>query len=407
MSTSPTFRLIQQIEDGDLPKGFSFGSAACGIKPSGKLDVSLVTSQAPCSAAGVFTKNQIVAAPVVWCQDRTPSENIHAVITNSGNANACTGEQGARDNEAMAKQVADKIGCEVDQVLVMSTGVIGKPLPMAKVLSGIDESSSETVSTADAFSSSAHAILTTDQDAKCVAASLSIDGQTVRLAAMAKGAGMIAPNMATMLCVIMTDGLLPPSLARELISSVCDDTFNQASVDGHTSTNDTVLLLSSGQTGIELEHHQDAFKKALHAVAEMIVKMLVADGEGADRFMTIEVQGTQTDNDARIVARSIGDSPLVKTAIYGCDPNWGRIVSAAGYSKATIDPNKTSLYLFDTPLYLNGQPVEFDDAALSQKMKDASEVTIRLNAGEGPGRGKYYASDLSVAYVRFNSEYTT
>ena len=407
MSDSFDFVVNNDPQDENLPLGFRYGWAACGIKPSGKSDVALVVSDVDCTAAGVYTTNQIVAAPVLWCQQRTPSDAIRAVVTNSGNANACTGDQGVRDNEAIAEKVAGSTGCPAEQVLVMSTGIIGQPLPMTKVLAGIDSASKSLKSSADAFHESAHAIRTTDKDSKTVSVSLELDGQTVHIVAMAKGAGMIAPNMATMLCTIMTDGVLSSSVAHKVLADVCNETFNQSSVDGHTSTNDTVLLLANGASKVNLEDHYDAFKAALHAVAESIVKMLVSDGEGADRFMTIKVYGALSDQDAKCIARSIGDSPLVKTAIYGCDPNWGRIVSAAGYADAKIDPSNTSLHLLDVPLYLNGQPVSFDAASLSQKMKDSSEVTIRLVAGKGSGEGSYYASDLSVAYVRFNSEYTT
>jgi len=393
--------------DRDLPHGFRFAGVASGIKASGKLDLSLIVADSPVVAAGVYTQNQIVAAPVVLSRSRTPSNSIRAVVVNSGNANACTGQQGVADTEAMCRQVATKLGCNPNQILVMSTGVIGKKLPIDCVLSGIESASDQLEKSLDAFGRSADAIRTTDKDRKSVIRSVSCCGATYRIAAMAKGAGMIAPNMATMLAVILTDAPLLPESADGLLKVAADISFNRVSVDGHTSTNDTLLLLSSG-TGEPLAGEAvKEFQRQLNMLSIELAKTLVADGEGATHVIAIEVLGASDDQSALQIAKVVAASPLVKTAITGGDPNWGRIVSAAGNAEAKIDPAKTSLRICSVTIYRQGAPVEFDEASLSKKMKSSDEVAIELTIGAGPGRTNYWSSDLTTQYVRFNSEYTT
>ncbi|MDG2223223.1 MAG: bifunctional glutamate N-acetyltransferase/amino-acid acetyltransferase ArgJ [Rubripirellula sp.] len=397
-----------EVEAGPLlPSGFKFAGVACGIKASGKRDLSLIVMDSPGVAAGIYTQNQIVAAPVILCRSRTPGTQIRAVVTNSGNANACTGQQGMQDAETMCGQVAALVGCAAEDVLVMSTGVIGQVLPMDQVQQGIDAAHAHLSSETDAFHNAADAICTTDDRRKIATSHFSVAGKQYRVAAMAKGAGMISPNMATMLAVVMTDAPISKSLALEILQSAANRSFNRVSVDGHTSTNDTMLLLSSGQ-GDELPREAiTAFQNAVDEISIRVAKMLVADGEGASHIMAIQVQGAASDSDAEQIARTVGASPLVKTAITGGDPNWGRIVSAAGYAGAKIDPPNVCLSICGTEIYRNGSPLDYDEAKLSQQMQQSQEVPVLLIVGEGPGVAEFWASDLTTEYVKFNSEYTT
>ncbi len=390
-----------------LPAGFRYAGVACGIKPSGKPDVSLIVCDRGAVAVGVYTQNQFVAAPVVLCRSRTPSTTIRAVLTNSGNANACTGELGISNAQEMCQRVASKIGCDPNDVLVMSTGVIGKHLPMERVRSGIDDAIERLSPTADAFVMSADAIRTTDKDRKTVCRTIQCDEKEYSVAAMAKGAGMIAPNMATMLAVIVTDAPLSAESAQSVLVEAASKSFNRVSVDGHTSTNDTLLLLSGGQgdplSGAALE----TFTRNVIELSIELAKKLVADGEGATHVMAIRVHGAEDDQSAETIAKVVAASPLVKTAVTGGDPNWGRIVSAAGNAEAKIDPKQTSLRICGETIYQTGSPQPFDEAALSAMMKQSDEVSIELTVGNGAGEAEYWSSDLTTEYVRFNSEYTT
>ena len=397
-----------QITSESLPQGFRFSGIACGLKASGKKDVALFASDHPIVASGVYTQNQIVAAPVVNCRKKTPSPNIRAVVANSGNANACTGQQGVEDAAAMCQTVADHLDCAPEQVLVMSTGVIGVPLDMPNLQPGMEAACGQLGTSAEDLLMAAEAICTTDQSRKVVARSLKLNGKTVRLLGVAKGAGMIAPNMATMLSVIMTDVKLNPSHAQLLLKIACDTSFNRISVDGHTSTNDTVLLLSSGAADVELDDQtENLFQAELNGVLQDLAKLIVLDGEGAKYIMAIEVIGAVDDDQAFEFAKTVGASPLVKTAITGSDPNWGRIVSAAGYANAVMTPEKTCLKICGESIYENGTPVNFDAAKLSQRMQEKREVALTLRVGSGSGQAYYWSSDLTKEYVEFNSEYTT
>ncbi len=393
--------------DPPIPAGFRFAGVACGIKKSGKADVSLIVADKNATAAGVYTRNQIVAAPVILSQSRTPSDSVRAVITNSGNANACTGEQGMRDAQEMCARVAEHLGCDRQQIVVMSTGVIGQNLPMDKVRLGIDDACGQLSPAIENFRDAAAAICTTDKTPKVAFRQLRCGQSDVNIAAMAKGAGMIAPNMATMLAVVLTDANLTADDAQRIISAAATISFNRVSVDGHTSTNDTLLLLASGQAGPLAGEELDQFARAVNEVSIELAKSIVADGEGATHVMAIRVHGASDDESAEEVARTVAASPLVKTAITGGDPNWGRIVSAAGYAKSTVTPDQISLKICGTTIYENGTPVDFDAAKLSGKMKDEVEVEIDLKVGSGDGEAIFWASDLTTDYVRFNSEYTT
>ena len=409
MSQSPTATTTASDQPTDgLPKGFRFAGTACGLKVSGKKDLSLIVTDHPVVAAGVYTQNQIVAAPVINSRSKTPSSTVRAVVTNSGNANACTGQQGIENAESMCQQVADLIGCESEHVLVMSTGVIGVQLAMDRVKNGIETAYSHLSPSIENFLDASDAICTTDQSRKIVTRTISLNGQTVKIAGMAKGAGMIAPNMATMLAVSTTDAHLDHHQAQTMLRIACNESFNRISVDGHTSTNDTVLLLASGEATTELTSDSQAqLQQELNQLLNQLAKQIVLDGEGAKHIMAIEVQGANHDDDAFVIAKTVAASPLVKTAITGGDPNWGRIVSAAGYADAPIVPSETCLEICGETIYRDGTPVAFDAARLSEAMKSNREVPIRLTVGRGDGKAKYWSSDLTTAYVEFNSEYTT
>ena len=386
-----------------LPAGFRFGSAAGGIKASGRPDVAVIVTDAPAVAGAVTTRNQIVAAPVLWCRARTPTANFRALAINSGNANACTGQAGAADNAAMAAAVARHVGCNADSVLTMSTGIIGVPMPMPAVKKGIDAACENLSATEEAFAGAAAAILTTDSGPKTVRAAAGKH----RIAAIAKGAGMIAPNMATMLGAILTDAPIAESDVGGVLKRITQTTFNRVSVDGHTSTNDTLVLVATG-TGTPLRGHDlAAWETAATEAAATLAKKLVADGEGATRCFEVLVVGAKSERDAETIARTVAASPLVKTAIAGADPNWGRIVSAAGYAGPAIDVAATGLKIQGITVFADGGPVPFNASEISYSMQGASEVRLELSVGKGAGQASFWASDLDEAYVRFNSKYTT
>ncbi|TWT54737.1 Arginine biosynthesis bifunctional protein ArgJ [Rubripirellula amarantea] len=395
------------LADDVLPQGFRFAGVKAGIKASGKPDVSLIVTDRPAVAAGVYTTNQIVAAPVVLCRSRTPTSSFRGVVINSGNANACTGDQGDQDAARMTQIVADHVGCRADDVLVMSTGVIGHQLPMEKVAAGTVDAYGKLAAGAEAFSAAATAIMTTDAFRKVQWGNVTIGKNTYKIAAMAKGAGMISPNMATMLSVVITDAPLDENTCQFALKMAADESFNRVSVDGHTSTNDTLLLISSGEGESLSGDDLSTFQQTLNDVCIRLAKLLVADGEGCTHVLAIEVSGAASDTDATLIAKTIAASPLVKCAITGGDPNWGRIVSAAGYAGPTINPKQTSLKICGTLIYENGTPLPFDAKALSQAMKASSEVLIELAVGKTGASAKYWASDLTNDYVNFNSEYTT
>lgn len=392
----------------ELPSGFRFAGATGGIKSSGKPDVSLIVADRPCVAAAVTTTNQVFAAPVTLCRQRSPRSTCRAVITNSGNANACTGRQGDADAVEMGRHLAALIDCDPEDVFVMSTGVIGQPMPMDKVRAGIDSAAAKLGTTMDHFIAANDAICTTDQYRKNAAAEFDVDGRTYRIAAMCKGAGMISPNMATMLGVIVTDFPMSVPQSETALRRIAERSFNRVSVDGHMSTNDTVILMTGGdETSIATD---DAMARLIESATDVcltLAKLIVADGEGAVRFFEVDITGARSDADALTIARTVAASPLVKTAISGADPNWGRIVSAAGYAGPIIQVDQTCLTIEGRSVFENGQPISYDAATLSQVMKASKEVKLRLAVGDGPGTARYWSSDLTVDYVRFNALYTT
>ena len=395
--------MSEQIQ---LPSGFQATGVSCGIKESGKLDVAMFVSDRPATGVGVFTQNQVVGAPVIVCRDRTPSEAIRAVVINSGNANACTGNRGLTDAQTMTSVAAEEIETESENVLVCSTGVIGHFLPTEKVNQGIRTACSQIGKSSNDLQNAAKAMMTTDTVEKISFRSVTIDGKSVTVTGVAKGAAMIAPNMATMLAVIMTDYSLPTESASELLQQAVDASFNCISVEGHTSTSDSVLLLANGASGVGKEILNDEFIAALNDVCQELAQKIIRDAEGASHFVKVDVNGLPTQADARKLAKVVCDSPLVKTAITGNDPNWGRIVSAAGYAGVPFQERDLSLLINEVIIYQNGLPLDYDEASLSRSMQEG-EVTIELRFQLGQEAVTYWTCDLTSEYIHLNADYTT
>jgi glutamate N-acetyltransferase / amino-acid N-acetyltransferase len=393
-----------------IPLGFRFAGVHCGIKKfPQKEDLTLVHCPDGAVAAGTYTTNLVYAAPVALDRQRTPSGDIRVVIVNSGNANACTGERGMQDAREMARLAAAAAKANEEQALVMSTGVIGHFLPMDKVAAGATAAAGKLAGDEAAFLAAARGILTTDKGIKVASRALELSEGTVRLAGFCKGAGMIGPKMATMLCVVTTDVMLMPSEAQAALSYSVEESFNCVSVEGHMSTNDTVLLLASGKATKKPLGTKDLsqFQVALSELCIELAKQIADDGEGASHLITLDVRGAKTRDDARQVAQAIANSALVKTAIAGGDPNWGRIVSAAGYAGVPLDPAGIGLTINGFSLYERGAPVPFDAKAVSAAIKSNRETQITLTLREGQAAVRFWTSDLNVEYVRFNADYTT
>jgi glutamate N-acetyltransferase/amino-acid N-acetyltransferase len=393
-----------------LPQGFRAAGAHAGLKRNPtREDISLIVSDRDATAAGVYTTNLVFAAPVAFDRSRTPGEGFRVVAINSGNANACTGRRGLDDARAMAAAAAKAVGADESGALVLSTGIIGEFLPLEKIRVGIDTVAAKLGSDSDSAVTAARGMLTTDTRPKLSGSSFTVDGHRYTLFGMAKGAAMIGPRMATMLGVILTDAPVRAADAQRLLRESADETFNCVSVDGHTSTNDTVLLLANGAAGGKPLSGKglEAFAKALADACETLAREIADDGEGATHVLRIEVRGCRSRDDARQLARSVADSPLVKTAICGADPNWGRIVSAAGYAGVAFDPEKLVLRLNGTLLFRDGAPVAFDGGAVSASIQASRETLIEIDFGDGPGSIRFYSSDLTAEYVRLNADYHT
>lgn len=393
-----------------IPKGFKFAAIYCGIKrDKSREDLTLITSDVPAVAAGVYTKNIMHAAPVKYDRAHTPTSDIRAVVINSGNANAATGEQGLRDAEKMAELAAKVCGVPGRQALVMSTGIIGKFLPMDVIETGIRNIESQLRSGEDAFITAAKGIMTTDTHYKVSSREIIMEGMPVHIAGIAKGAGMIAPNMATFLGVVLTDAPLIPSTAQKLLEGIADRTFNCISVDGHTSTNDSLILLGNGASGVPMEDsaQNKEFCAAVEEVCADLARSIPNDGEGASHLITLYVRGLKSDGDARVVARKIAEDPLFKCAICGNDPNWGRIISGAGCSGISFHPDQVTLHLNGMLLFKNGSPAPFNAADVSASMKANREIVIELDFQEGSGCARFWTCDLTQEYVHINADYHT
>jgi len=390
-----------------LPMGFRAAGHACGIKADPhKLDLALFVSDTPCSAAGVFTQNLVVGAPVKVCRGRLPRKTARAVVINSGNSNACTGDRGIADAEWITATVATEIGAAAEDVLVCSTGVIGRFLPKEKIAAGIPLVAKKLGATAEHLETAARSIMTTDTVPKIVTRKLNSGDKTWTVTGVCKGAAMIAPNMATMLSVIMTDVSISADEAHSLVKHAVDRSFNCISVDGHTSTSDTVLLLANGQAGPIPKELKSQLQSTMDDVAMALAQLIIRDAEGAGHFVTIDVQGLPTREAAFRIAQTVADSALVKTAITGNDPNWGRIVSAAGYAGVPFQEADCSLTVNEIPLYREGTPVAFDAKAVSDAMA-TGDVRIVLTFTLGKESVRFWTSDLTAEYVRLNADYTT
>lgn len=389
----------------NFPQEFKSVGIYCGIKKPGLLDLALIVSERMASVAGVFTTNQACAASVRWSRQVVQGGQAQAIIANSGNANCLTGEQGERDAERMAQLVAQRLGCKPTQVAVASTGVIGVPLPMNAIESAIP-SLFDRLSDGD-DRSTADAILTTDTFPKRVSIEVATPNGMVRIGAIAKGAGMIAPNMATMLAFITTDADLPHSVLQPLLKRVVDCTFNAITVDGDTSTNDSVIMLANGASGVGLDGADlDPFERALYRVCEYLAKRIVRDGEGATKLFEVRVVSADSHESARKIARTIAESLLVKTAIHGGDPNWGRIIAAAGRAGVPIDIARAALTMQGVCVFENGQPTHYDEPALIKKLQsDTVELVLELR--QGTGEAVFWSSDLTAEYVKINAHYRT
>jgi glutamate N-acetyltransferase / amino-acid N-acetyltransferase len=393
-----------------VPRGFRLAGVRAGIKrDASREDVTLVASDLPATAAGVYTTNLVFAAPVAYDKALTPGRGFRGIVVNSGNANACTGARGLDDARAMAAAAGQALGVAGEEVLVMSTGIIGEFLPLATIAAGIAAAAERLGDDDAAAVTAARGLMTTDTRPKLSGSRFEAEGSRYTLFAMAKGAAMIGPKMATMLAVVLVDAALEPADAQRLLAEAVEETFNCVSVDGHMSTNDTVLLLANGAAGGGTLHGAGlaACGRAIHEVCERLAREMADDGEGATHVMRIEVSGCGSRDDARRIARSIADSPLVKTAVHGADPNWGRIVSAAGYAGVSFDPNRLELRLNGTLLFRDGAPVAFDAEDVSGSIRVARETLIEVSVGDGPGRVRFFSSDLTAEYVRLNADYHT
>ncbi len=385
--------------------GFRAGAAKAGVKygrPE-RLDVALIVSERPCAAAAVFTTNQVIAAPCVVTRRHVERGPLRAIVVNSGNANACTGEQGERDAIAMAEAAAAVVGCSPYEVAVASTGVIGFKLPVdriAAVLPGL-------VLTEAGWDDTSRAMMTTDTRPKVTERELNLTAGTVRIGGVAKGSGMIHPNMATLLAFVTTDAAVEPGDLRRIVSRAADTTFNAISVDGDTSTNDTLLVLANGASGVAPKGADlAAFEEGIRAVCADLARMIVADGEGATKVFEVRVRGAASAADARLAARTITNSNLVRTAIHGGDPNWGRVLAAAGRSGARVDDRKASVRIGDLFVYRSGAPVVVADADV-RALFAADAIEIEVTLGLGEGQAVAWGCDLSAEYVRINAEYMT
>jgi glutamate N-acetyltransferase / amino-acid N-acetyltransferase len=401
----------QKIE-GHLatPRGFRGAAATVGIKKAAEtLDLGLLFSDSgETSAAGVFTTNRAAAAPVIYSRAalRASRGRARAVVVNSGNANAATGRAGLKAAAETARTTAKLLGVPERQVLVCSTGVIGVPLPLERILGRIPDLARDLApGNAAAL---AQAIMTTDTFPKSAALASAWNGKPVHLAGITKGAGMIHPRMATMLAFITTDALVAPRLLQKMLAASVNDSFNRISVDGDTSTNDTVLILASGLSGVSVTPGAVArrFGKGLTELCQTLAKMIVRDGEGAHKLVTIEVTGASSATDADRVARAVANSPLVKTAIAGSDPNWGRIICAAGYSGARFDPAKTDIRINNLYLCRRGLDAGFDDAAARREL-DGKELTLRLDLHQGKASTVFWTCDFTHDYIDINASYRT
>lgn len=409
--------LWSEIEGGvSAPTGFYASGVKSGIKNKEKYDVALIYSDTPASSAGMFTRNIVKAHPLVLTEKHLEDGKAQAVIINSGNANACMGEIGDKCAWEMAKVTAEELGIPREDVLVSSTGVIGQELPLAKVLPGIKEVVAEVSALRENQDSSAKndhahraaiAIMTTDTQVKEKALSLKCLKGTVKLGIMAKGSGMIHPNMGTMLCFITTDAQVESSKLKQLLKEATEESFNMVTVDGDTSTNDMVVAMANGRSGVEPAGKDwDKFSAMLKEACSAMAIAIARDGEGASKFLEIRVTGSQSLTDARLIARSVCSSSLVKSAMYGQDANWGRILAAAGYSGAFFNPHKADIYLNGLQVASNGQGLKFSETEALERLKE-KDIVVEIKLQDGRHEAKAWGCDLTHKYIDINADYRT
>jgi len=389
------------------PKGFKASGIFCGIKRK-KKDLALLVSDSLCSAAGVYTLNKAKAAPLLISQEITNQNiSVKGVLINSGNANACTGQKGFDNAKFIQSYCADKLNVTSENILISSTGVIGQPLPVQKILLGIDEITN--VLTEKGGLDAAEAIMTTDTIMKSFAVDVSLLSGNVTIGAMCKGSGMIMPNMATMLAFITTDARIEKELLREMLSKAVNISFNKISVDGETSTNDMVIFLANGKSDLEIKLNTEdhvIFQEALDDLCITMAKSIVSDGEGATKLIAINVTGADSQKDAELVCKSLANSPLLKTAMHGEDANWGRIMSAAGMSGANFNPSKVSISFDGLPVLLPDFKILLDEEE-AKKILSQNEFSININLNGGKYSCTWWTCDFSVDYVKINARYRT
>lgn len=392
------------MNDFELVHGYRLAGIKAGIKKSGKHDLGVIIADTPVNAAGVFTQNKVRAAPVKLSEKHIfNASQFKAIIVNSGNANACTGEEGEKNAHTMCEELARGLHCKTEEVLVCSTGIIGVQLPMDKIKVGISKVVEEAFAH-NAPENFVKAILTTDLVEKNASTTFVVNGKTYHISGTTKGSGMIHPNMATMLGFILTDFPLSKSDLRTTLLWCTERSFNCLSVDGDTSTNDTVLIFAP-QPKSEKSEYREIFQQQLLQICRSLARQIAKDGEGAKHLVTVKVQNAANFTIARNIARSISKSPLVKTAIAGCDPNWGRILCAVGYSGEEIDETKVKICIEDTVVY-DAKPIHFDAQDLSKKMQNA-EISIMVDVGAGTESVEYYTCDFTHGYIEINADYHT
>jgi len=399
---------LKWIEGGvTAPKGFLASGVRCGIKQQGE-DLALICSELPCASAGVFTTNQVKAAPVLLSRERVAMGCSRVIVANSGNANSCTGKQGMHNAEKMAVATAAELGLTEHEVLVASTGIIGRQLPMEIILHGIPAAADAL--SREGGSMAAKAIMTTDTHPKLAAVEFDLNGKAVRIGGIAKGAGMICPDVATFFCFLTTDADIASDPLQQALRKAADISFNCLTVDGDGSSNDTVIILANGASNCMPiaagTPAHDIFQYALTEVCISLAKQIARDGEGATKLVEVRVLNASAVQDARTIAKSIANSPLVKTAIFGEDPNWGRVLVAAGKCGVEFDPNRVDLYFGDVRIFEKGAPVEIaEDTARKPLLKNEVIVTLDLNAGASSAT--VWTCDFSYDYVKINAEYHT
>jgi glutamate N-acetyltransferase/amino-acid N-acetyltransferase len=395
-----------------IPKGFRFGAAKAGLKKSGRTDFALIVADAPASAAAVYTANRVTAAPLIVDKEhlRRTGGKVRVVAINAGNANCAAGQAGLDAARATCAAAAQAFGCLPEEVFPSSTGVIGVPLPAEKLILTLPTLAASLGAESDHFQQVAQAILTTDKVEKTAFARLEIDGKEVRIAALGKGAGMIHPQLiphATMLVYVITDAAIKPAALDGYLRQAIEVSFNRISVDGDTSTNDTVLLLASGASGAIVGADDEEFAAALTQVCTSLARQIVADGEGVGHMVELQIEGAATNAEALRVAKAIAHSPLVKTAWAGCDPNWGRLAAAIGYSGAEIDPERIDIWFGDLRICRDGgRAAEFDEETAHAYIAQP-EYSIRIALNQGEGNCFFWTTDLTHEYVSINADYST